>query len=98
MLECFSFFFRFESGRARTLRDSCAPQKILGNLGLDGPAGRAINASLPGGLIMFFEPSAKVKELQKRLSAFMDEHIYLNEKTFLEQIHTGDRWQPTAIV
>ena len=47
---------------------------------------------------MFFELSAKVKELHKRLSAFMDEHIYPNEKLFAEQINTGDRWQPVAIV
>ena len=47
---------------------------------------------------MFFEPSAKVKDLQKRLVSFMDEHIYPNEKTFDEQIDTGDRWQPVAIV
>ena len=35
---------------------------------------------------MNFEYSQKVQELQKRLSAFMDEHIYPNEKTFYEQI------------
>ena len=28
----------------------------------------------------------------------MDEHIYPNEKVFAEQIGTGDRWQPVAIV
>jgi acyl-CoA dehydrogenase len=47
---------------------------------------------------MFFEPSAKVKDLQKRLAAFMDEHVYPNEKSFDDQIETGDRWQPVAIV
>ena len=35
---------------------------------------------------MNFEPSAKVKELQKRLQQFMDEHIYPDERTYLEQV------------
>jgi acyl-CoA dehydrogenase len=47
---------------------------------------------------MDFDHSPKVKELQKRLQAFMDEHIYPNEKTFYDQIDQGDRWQPTEIV
>jgi acyl-CoA dehydrogenase len=47
---------------------------------------------------MSFEPSAKVKDLQKKLASFMDEHIYPNEKTFHAQVEAGDRWQPTAIV
>ena len=29
---------------------------------------------------MAFDPSPKVIELQKRLTAFMEEHIYPNEK------------------
>src|SRR4051812_48350303 len=47
---------------------------------------------------MNFEYSEKVQALQKRLSAFMDEQIYPNEKTFYDQIREGDRWQPTAII
>ena len=47
---------------------------------------------------MQFEHSAKVKELQSRLAAFMDEHIYPNEQRWHEEISSGDRWQPTAIV
>ncbi|MBI3837973.1 MAG: acyl-CoA dehydrogenase family protein [Planctomycetia bacterium] len=47
---------------------------------------------------MHFEHSAKVKDLQKRVSSFMDEHIYPNEKSWHEQINTGDRWQPAKIV
>src|SRR6185295_3924773 len=47
---------------------------------------------------MNFEHSDKVKELQKRLTAFMDENVYPNEKTYYRQIDEGDRWQPTAIV
>ncbi|MFP5262067.1 MAG: acyl-CoA dehydrogenase [Blastocatellia bacterium] len=47
---------------------------------------------------MYFEFSDKVKELQERVSAFMDEHIYPNEKNFYAQVNEGDRWQPTAVV
>ena len=47
---------------------------------------------------MEFEYSAKTKELQKKLLAFMDEHIYPNEKVYHQQINEGDRWQPTAII
>jgi acyl-CoA dehydrogenase len=47
---------------------------------------------------MHFEYSPKVKELEKRLRAFMDEHIYPNESLFHEQIEQGDRWQPAAIL
>jgi acyl-CoA dehydrogenase len=47
---------------------------------------------------MQFDHSAKVSDLQRRLSAFMDEHVYPNERTYHHQIADGDRWQPTAIV
>jgi acyl-CoA dehydrogenase len=47
---------------------------------------------------MDFEYAANVTELQKRLSAFMDEFIYANEKIFAAQIHEGGRWKPSAIV
>jgi acyl-CoA dehydrogenase len=47
---------------------------------------------------MNFDFSPKVKELERKLSAFMDEHIYPNEKRFSEEINHGDRWQPTAII
>jgi acyl-CoA dehydrogenase len=47
---------------------------------------------------MEFEYSDKVKQLQKKLTAFMDEHVYPNEKVFYKQIDQGDRWQPTAII
>ena len=47
---------------------------------------------------MHFEYSDKVKELQKRLLAFMDEYVYPNESRYHDQIEEGDRWQPTAII
>ena len=47
---------------------------------------------------MNFEYSDKVKGLERELTAFMDEHIYPNERTYHEQIREGDRWQPVAII
>jgi len=46
---------------------------------------------------MDFGFSEKVKDLQKRLSAFMDEHIYPNEKRFYEEIERN-RWTPTRVI
>src|SRR5262249_12731385 len=47
---------------------------------------------------MHVEHSQKAKDLQSRVQAFMDAHVYPNEITFHRQIAHGDRWQPTAIV
>jgi acyl-CoA dehydrogenase len=47
---------------------------------------------------MDFAYSEKVQKLQARLSTFMEQHIYPNEKTFHAQVQEGDRWQPTRIV
>ena len=51
---------------------------------------------------MNFDYSDKVKTLQARLLAFMDEHIYPNEKRFYEEIAAnranGNAWVPTRIV
>ena len=47
---------------------------------------------------MNFEHSEKVKYLQKKLSAFMDEHIYPNEQTYYEQNHSGDRWKVIPLI
>ncbi len=47
---------------------------------------------------MHFEHSDKVKDLQQRLTAFMQEHIYPNEKRWHDEINAGDRWQPSRIV
>jgi acyl-CoA dehydrogenase len=43
-----------------------------------------------------FEYSDKVKALQRRLQAFMDEYIYPNERRFLDEIGR-DRWLPAKI-
>lgn len=48
---------------------------------------------------MYFDFSPKVQELQKKLSAFMDEYIYPNEKTYYEQIDEGgNRWKVLPII
>ncbi len=46
---------------------------------------------------MEFEFSKKTKELQVRLQAFMDEHIYPNEQRFLDEIESA-RWKPARII
>jgi acyl-CoA dehydrogenase len=45
---------------------------------------------------VIFEYSDKVKALQHRLQAFMDEHVYPNEQRFLDEIGR-DRWLPAKI-
>ena len=51
---------------------------------------------------MDFDYSPKVKEMQARLLAFMDEHIYPNEQRFFDEIaHNraqGNAWVPTQII
>jgi acyl-CoA dehydrogenase len=47
---------------------------------------------------MHFAHSEKVRELQKRLAEFMDQHIYPNEQLYYQQIREGDRWQPVPII
>jgi len=44
-----------------------------------------------------FEFSDKVKDLQHRLQAFLDQHIYPNEQRFYDEIEKN-RWSPTKIV
>ena len=46
---------------------------------------------------MNFEFSEKVKELQQRLQAFMDEHIYPNERRFQDEVERN-RWTPTRVI
>src|SRR5882762_8169299 len=46
---------------------------------------------------MHFELSEKTKDLQQRLTAFMEEHIYPNEQRFHNEIQR-ERWSPTQII
>lgn len=51
---------------------------------------------------MNFEHSSKVKELQARLTVFMDKHVYPAEESFAEQMYAarraGNPWQPAPIM
>jgi len=44
-----------------------------------------------------FEFSDKVKDLQRRLQAFLDEHVYPNEARFHDEIERNP-WSPTRII
>jgi acyl-CoA dehydrogenase len=46
---------------------------------------------------MNFDYTDKVKSLEQRLRAFMDEHIYPNEKRYYQEIER-DRWVPTKVI
>src|SRR5579859_1014894 len=47
---------------------------------------------------MQFEYADKVKDLQARVSAFMDEHIYPNEARYHEHTAGADRWTPVPVI
>lgn len=51
---------------------------------------------------MQFEYSPKVLELQRRVRAFMDEHVYPNERRYYAEVEEnsrqGRRWTPTKLV
>src|SRR5271165_119370 len=46
---------------------------------------------------MDFEFSARTKDLQQRLQAFMDEHVYPNERRFDEEVQRN-RWLPSKVI
>jgi len=47
---------------------------------------------------MDFAHSDKVKQMQARLHAFMQQHVYPNETTHTRQVAEGDRWRPVQII
>jgi acyl-CoA dehydrogenase len=47
---------------------------------------------------MDFDFSPKIKDLQKRLTAFMEEHIYPNEAKYQQHSEGPERWQPVPII
>ena len=47
---------------------------------------------------MNFDFSHKVQELQKRVAAFMQEHIYPNEGRYHQHTTGPDRWQPVPVI
>ena len=46
---------------------------------------------------MHFDFTPKVQDLRERLQAFMDQHVYPNEKLFHEQVEQ-DRWRTVPII
>ncbi|MGH6627430.1 MAG: acyl-CoA dehydrogenase family protein [Burkholderiaceae bacterium] len=47
---------------------------------------------------MEFEYPRKVQDLQRRLQAFMDEHVYPSEETYVQQLHSGERFKVLPVV
>ncbi|MGH8747777.1 MAG: acyl-CoA dehydrogenase family protein [Burkholderiales bacterium] len=47
---------------------------------------------------MDFEYSPRMKELQNKLVAFMNEHIYPNEKAWYDHCNGPNRWQPVPVI
>jgi len=51
---------------------------------------------------MDFQYSDKVKDLQSRLLAFMDAHVFPNEQRYFDEVETnrrnGNAWQPTRVI
>jgi acyl-CoA dehydrogenase len=47
---------------------------------------------------MDFEYSPRVKEMQKRLTAFMNEHIYPNEDKYYAHVRGDKRWEPVPVI
>ncbi len=47
---------------------------------------------------MNFEYSEKVNDLLRRLTAFMNEHIYPNERRFHDHARGPDRWTPVPVI
>ncbi|TSA80532.1 acyl-CoA dehydrogenase [Deinococcus detaillensis] len=45
-----------------------------------------------------FTRSGRTQDLQQRLSAFMQEHIYPNEAEFARQVDTGNRWEHVQLI
>ncbi len=47
---------------------------------------------------MIFEMSDRQRDLHRRVSAFMDAHVYPNETAVYAQIAEGDRWQVPPLI
>jgi acyl-CoA dehydrogenase len=45
-----------------------------------------------------FDHSPKVQALQKKLNAFMKQHVYPNEQRYKDEVNAGDRWQAPALI
>ncbi len=47
---------------------------------------------------MNFDYTPRMKEMQDRLRAFMDEHVYPNEARYEEEVAKGERWKVIAVI
>lgn len=47
---------------------------------------------------MDFAQSTETVEYLERLADFMDRHVYPNEVRFQDEVSTGDRWEPSALI
>jgi acyl-CoA dehydrogenase len=47
---------------------------------------------------MVFDFPDKAKELQTRVTAFMEEHVYPNEAKYQEHCLGPNRWQPVPVI
>ncbi|MBA3257828.1 MAG: acyl-CoA dehydrogenase family protein, partial [Pyrinomonadaceae bacterium] len=45
-----------------------------------------------------FQVSPRAREIYQKLRAFIDAHVYPNEKLFHEQIDQGERWRPVPLM
>jgi acyl-CoA dehydrogenase len=45
-----------------------------------------------------FDYSARVQELEQKLTAFMNEHIYPREHEWHEHVSSDKRWEPVPII
>ena len=45
-----------------------------------------------------FPVSTRAREIYEKLRAFMEAHVYPNERLFHQQIAAGDRWQPVPLM
>ncbi|MGY2894162.1 acyl-CoA dehydrogenase family protein [Deinococcus sp. UYEF24] len=45
-----------------------------------------------------FDASPRLRDLQERLTRFMDTHVYPNEAEFNRQVNTGNRWEHVQLI
>jgi len=45
-----------------------------------------------------FQVSTRAREIYQKLGAFMDAHVYPNERAFHEQKAAGERWRPVPLI
>ena len=47
---------------------------------------------------MILEMSDRARDYHRRVTAFMDEHVYPIEQAFYDQVAEGDRWQVPPVM